>query len=257
MSTPRPLVLCLSGHDPTGGAGVQADIETCATLNARALSVITALTEQDTNDVRRVRPIAAAVVDEQLRTLLKDCRVDAVKIGLLGSASQVEVIARHLRKLKVTVILDPVLRAGGGRDLASRALQEAVLRNLLPLTTVLTPNASEARRLCPQAPSLPACARALLARGAQHALITGGDEPGNCVTNTWYGPDGHERDFNWPRLPATFHGAGCTLASAIAACLANGLPMAEALEQAQRYTESCLREAVMVGRGRPIPGRLP
>lgn len=253
----RAQVLCLSGHDPGGGAGIQADIEAIAALGGHALAVITAHTVQDSANVARVVAADPRLLDEQLDALLADFRPRAVKIGLLGSAAQVALIAQTVRRADVPVVLDPVLRAGGGAELAGAELIERLRAELLPRVDVLTPNVAEARRLAPGAATLDDCGVALLALGARHVLITGGDEPGDPVVNHWFAPDRPPRRFAWPRVAGRFHGAGCTLAAATAILLARGLPPADAVADAQAYTHRALQAAFAAGRGRLIPGRLP
>ena len=252
----RPLLLCISGHDPTGGAGIHADIEACGALGAHALSVITCHTVQDTSDVRRVSAVPPILLAAQIEALTGDCAIDAVKIGLLGDAEQVAPIAAALRQLRRPVVLDPVLRAGGGTALVGSALRAQLVQHLFPLADLITPNLGEARALAglPQG-SAAACSARLLAGGARNVLITGGDEPGDTVLNSWHTAEGNETRYEWPRLDARFHGAGCTLASAIAALLASGLKMGAALEQAQRYTQDALARAFAIGHGRLIPAR--
>lgn len=257
MATERPLILCLSGHDPGGGAGIQADIEAVAALGAHALTLVTAHTVQDSANVSQVAPADPGLLAAQLDALLADFKPRAIKVGLLGDAAQVGFVAQAVRRIGVPVVLDPVLRAGGGAELAAPALVERLRAELLPLVDVLTPNAAEARRLAPGAGSLDECGAALLALGARHVLITGGDEPGDVVVNHWHEPGRSPRCRAWPRLPARFHGAGCTLAAAIAALLARGLPAATAVEDAQAYTHRALQAAFAAGRGRLIPGRVP
>ncbi|SFF59328.1 hydroxymethylpyrimidine/phosphomethylpyrimidine kinase [Fontimonas thermophila] len=254
--TSIPQVLCISGHDPSGGAGLQADIEAIAAQGAHALGVITALTVQDSRDARRVQPIAPALIGEQLAHLLADCRIDAIKLGLLGDADQVPHILRAIERARVPVVVDPVLRAGGGGALASAATARALLEQLLPVATVATPNAAEARRLAAEAADLDTAAQQLLARGCAHLLITGGDEDTAEVENRWYQPHQPPYIFRWPRLPGGFHGAGCTLAAALAARLAFGEHIAVALDTAQRYVQGCLERALRIGGGRPIPNRV-
>jgi hydroxymethylpyrimidine/phosphomethylpyrimidine kinase len=251
-----PLVLCISGHDPTGGAGIQADIETCAALGTHALGVIAAHTVQDTHDVSRISALAPILLAAQLDALLDDCRPAAVKLGLLGDSQQIPVIVRRLSALDVPVVMDPVLSAGGGKNLVAARLQAAIIEELLPRVDVLTPNAAEARRLA-GLQDLKSCGPALLTMGVKNVIITGGDEPGKNVVNTWYRSQGKPQRFAWPRLPETFHGAGCTLASALAALLAAGTALAEAIEGAQCYTHETLQRALTVGEGRRIPGRIP
>lgn len=254
--TTRPTVLCLSGHDPAGGAGIHADLEAVAAQGAHALTVITALTVQDSRNVYRVKPVAASLFAEQLQRLCADSEIAVVKLGLLGDAAQITVIAALLRELGVPVICDPVLRAGGGADLSANATIIALRRELFPLIDLLTPNAAEARRLVPQAGDLASAAAALCLEGCRQVLVTGGDEPGdNQVSNHWRMSDGKLREFHWPRLPEAFHGAGCTLASAIAGRIAIGEDWTTAIEQAQRYTHAALTRAYRSGRGRLIPGR--
>ncbi|MFA5941300.1 MAG: hydroxymethylpyrimidine/phosphomethylpyrimidine kinase [Sinimarinibacterium sp.] len=255
--TTPPVVLCISGHDPSGGAGLHADIESVAAQGAHALGVITALTTQDTGNVHRVKPVAPTLMAEQLDLLLADCRVDAIKIGLVGDADQVAVICSAIERCAVPVVLDPVLRAGGGNPLAGAATVQALLEQLLPLATVATPNAAEARRLAPGAADAAGCAADILRRGCRNLLITGGDEPTADVVNGWYRPDAPPQLYRWPRLPGGFHGAGCTLAAALAARLALGEDMATALQQAQAYVHGCLERALSIGHGRRIPNRLP
>lgn len=250
-----PLVLCLSGLDPSGGAGLQADIESVAALGGHALGVVTALTAQDTHDVARVVATDTALLRQQLHLLLRDSPPQAFKLGLLGGVDQLPVILEAIRRCPAPVVCDPVLRAGGGSLLHGEAAAQALRQELFGAVTVLTPNAAEARRLCPEAASLDDCGARLLAAGCAHVLITGGDEPGAEVLNTWYTQGQAPRRYRWPRLPETFHGAGCTLAAAIAALLARGLDTGAALQQAQEWTQQTLWRAQCVGQGRRIPGR--
>jgi hydroxymethylpyrimidine/phosphomethylpyrimidine kinase len=251
----RPTVFCLSGHDPGGGAGIQADIETVAALGGHALSLISAHTVQDTTDVTRVQPVDVALLREQAAVLLADAAAPgAIKVGLLGSVGQAEFVAQLARQTGAPLVLDPVLRAGGGAELASAGLLDA-LAALLPQVEVLTPNAAEARRLAPGAGDLDACGRELLRRGARNVLITGGDEAGESVVNRWFRSDGSPRAFAWPRLAGPFHGAGCTLAAAIATLLARGEPVGAALTDAQAWVHQALQRGFAPGKGRMIPGR--
>lgn len=255
MNTPiRPLVLCCSGHDPGGGAGIHADIEAVGANGAHALTAITAHTVQDTQDVVRVVAADPEILKAQIETLLADSAIAAIKIGLLAEAAQIALLRSVIEKTKVAVVLDPILRAGGGTNLATASLQTALVTQLLPLTHVLTPNAAEARRLT-QRESVEDCGKALLDSGVKHVLITGGDEPGAIVSNYWCSEKNSQR-FEWPRLAASFHGAGCTLAAALAALLARGLDIESALQQAQRYTHESLERRFRSGRGRLLPGRI-
>jgi hydroxymethylpyrimidine/phosphomethylpyrimidine kinase len=248
-------VLCISGLDPTGGAGLQADIEALVAVAVHALPVMTANTVQTTSNVESLFPTDPAIIARQLEVLAKDCAIDAVKIGLLGSIECLQVVSRWLRHHRLPVVCDPVLRAGGGASLADDALIDAMLEALCPSVTLLTPNAAEARRLIPQASSLNACGQALLEAGCANVLITGGDEPGHTVVDTWFARDLDPVTFIWPRIQGSFHGAGCTLASAVAGRLALGQDMKTALVEAQAWTHEALAHASPIGRGRSIPRR--
>lgn len=254
MTSERKRVLCLSGHDPSGGAGIHADIEAVGAQGAHALSIITAMTVQDTGNVLSVTAVPAELMAAQLAALESDGPIAAIKIGLLGHVDQVRMIVDLIRRQAVPVVFDPVLRAGGGARLVDEALQQSVIEDLLSRVDLLTPNAAEARRLTGEV-STADCAARLLTSGCRNLLVTGGDESGSTVRNTWFSADVPPRHYDWPRLPETFHGAGCTLAAAIAAQLALGLPMGQAIERGQRWTQATLVKAVAVGNGRRIPFR--
>ncbi len=252
---PPPVVLCLSGHDPTGGAGVQADIETVTALGCHATSVITCLTRQDTRNVFGLIPQDPENFRQQVETLLEDVPVAAIKIGLIGTAALAETIAGILNQHPdVPVVLDPVLAAGGGAPLADEQLLDAIRQHLLPLTTVLTPNSLEARRLADLV-DLDGCAHWLLARGCRYALITGGHEDRADVINTLYSASLHE-PFRWQRLPHEYHGSGCTLAAAVAAYLARGANPMAAAHEAQRFTWHALEAGFRPGQGQYVPRRV-
>jgi len=256
-----PVVLTFAASDPSGGAGVQADILTLASMGCHPLSVITAITVQDTLGVEAVQPIDADWVADQARCLLEDMPVDAFKIGALGSVENIAAIAEILSDYPdVPLILDPVLASGRGDELANDEMLHALRELLLPRTTILTPNSMEARRLADvedeEEPSLATCANRLIESGAEFVLITGTHEPTPQVINTLYGKSGVVRSDSWQRLPGSYHGSGCTLASAIAAMLANGLDLTEAVREAQDYTWHTLQKAYRPGMGQFLPDRL-
>lgn len=256
MNSRRPAILCFSGHDPSGGAGVQADIETIISHRCHPVSVITALTEQDTTNVKKLIPQRPDDIIQQAQTLLADIDVAAIKIGLIGDASVAEAIATLLQQHPgIPVVLDPVLAAGGGTELASQSLIETIVDRLLPLTTVLTPNSVEARRLA-RSDDLNACGPLLQTKGAKYVLITGTHEDSEQVHNRLFMPDQLSEIFNWDRLPYSYHGSGCTLASAIAALLAGGLDVFSAVNEAQDYTWQTLAAAYPSGNGQLNPDRL-
>jgi len=202
---------------------------------------VTAITVQDTLGVASVLAIDSEWVADQARQLLEDMPVDAFKIGVLGSVENIAAIAEVISDYPdVPVILDPVLASGRGDELANDQMTRAMRDLLLPLTTILTPNSIEARRLAEtdddDAPTLAVCAERLIAAGVEYVLVTGTHEPTPQVVNTLYAKSGIVRTDTWPRLPGTYHGSGCTLASAIAAMLGNGLEIPEAVREAQDYT---------------------
>jgi hydroxymethylpyrimidine/phosphomethylpyrimidine kinase len=255
MSSSPPIVLTFAGSDPTGGAGLQADLLTLASMGCHPLSVVTALTVQDTHGVASVDAVDAGRVRLQAERLLADIRVAAFKLGVLGSVANVQAIATILADHSdIPVVLDPVLASGRGDALATGEMIAAMLELLVPQSTVVTPNSLEARRLAEDS-SLERSARRLLARGAEYVLITGTHEPGTDVLNTLYDSGGVVREDRWPRLAGAYHGSGCTLAAAVAAALANGLAVPEAVRDAQEFTWQTLAAGFRPGGGQLIPDR--
>ncbi|MDO9272333.1 MAG: bifunctional hydroxymethylpyrimidine kinase/phosphomethylpyrimidine kinase [Rugosibacter sp.] len=262
-----PIVLTFAGSDPTGGAGLQADILTLASLGCHPLSVVTAVTVQDTTGVEAILPIEADWVADQARALLEDMPVAAFKIGMIGSVETIAAIAEIIADYPdIPLILDPVLASGRGDALADEEMIEALIALLLPQTTVLTPNSLEARRLvqkseeeqndAQQSPDLASCAHQLIDTGCEYVLITGTHEDTAQVVNTLYGSHGVVRTDRWERLSGSYHGSGCTLAAAIAAHLAHGIDLPEAIADAQEYTWQTLAAGFRPGMGQFIPDRL-
>jgi hydroxymethylpyrimidine/phosphomethylpyrimidine kinase len=211
--------------------------------------------------VEAVQAIDADWVADQARCLLEDMPIDAFKIGALGSVENIAAIAEILSDYPdVPLVLDPVLASGRGDELANDEMLHAMRELLLPQTTILTPNSLEARRLADtddeEEPSLSVCAQRLVEIGCEFVLITGTHESTPQVVNTLYGKNGVVRTDTWQRLPGTYHGSGCTLASAIAAMLANGLELPEAVREAQDYTWHTLQKAYRPGMGQMLPDRL-
>jgi hydroxymethylpyrimidine/phosphomethylpyrimidine kinase len=259
MSSSPPMVLAFAASDPTGGAGLQADLLTLASLGCHPLSVVTGLTVQDTSGVESLRAIEPEWVARQARRILEDAPVVAAfKLGVLGSAANARIVATILGEHPdVPVVHDPVLASGRGDMLADADTVEVLRAALLARTTVLTPNSIEARRLALARPdaSLADCARALTGLGCKFVLVTGTHEPGAQVANTLYDARGVVREDRWQRLPGSYHGSGCTLASALAALIARGLDVASAAQAAQQYTWRSLAAGFQPGRGQHIPDR--
>lgn len=251
-----PVVLVFAGNDPTGGAGIQADIETLASMGCHAAPVITAITIQDTQDVKGYFPLDMATIVEQARSVLEDMPVEAVKIGMLGSVDAIEAVATILVDYPgLPVIFDPVLASGGGAELADMEMIDAIGQLLLPKTTILVPNSLEARTLAREADVLDACAHELMDNGCEYVLITGSHEQTEKVENIFYGNDRILDSFSWERLEGTYHGSGCTLASAIAGLIAQGLDPLSAVHEAQEFTWKSLQNGYRVGMGQLLPDR--
>jgi hydroxymethylpyrimidine/phosphomethylpyrimidine kinase len=254
----RPVVLCLSGHDPSGGAGLQADIEALIAQGCHAAPTVTALTVQDTVDVIDFRVLDRDWVLAQAHAVIADLPVAAVKLGMLGSVDMVETVLEIMQKLPgVPLVCDPVLRAGGGGALGKDEVGYAMRERLFPVATIATPNLPEAQILA-ELPNGTAdeCAEKLLPY-VHNLLITGGHGDEEEVVNRLYCRDGSQHSYSCARLPGSYHGSGCTLASALSGRLALGENMVSAVKTALDYTWRCLRDAEAPGRGQYIPRRLP
>ena len=244
----RPIVLTFAASDPTGGAGMQADLLTLAALGCHPLSVLTALTVQDTRGVEHVEPVSAELVARQASVLLAETQVAAFKVGVVASAENARAIASIAgAHAQVPLVLDPVLASGRGDALASEVVVRSLLEHLVPRASVVTPNILEEKRL--------GGAKRMLDLGCRYVLVTGTHEERPEVTNRLYDVNGLVREDRWPRLPGSYHGSGCTLASAIAAHLAKRQAVPEAAREAQEYTWQTLAAAFRTGAGQLLPNR--
>ena len=267
-----PLVMIFAASDPTGGAGLQADVMAVSSMGCHAATVVTGLTVQDTTGVTDFMAIDADYVDDQARTVLEDMPVAAFKIGVLGDVETVAAVAEIVSDYPdIPLVLDPVLASGRGDAFADDETLAAIRELLIPQTTLITPNSFEARRLASLADdadgdesgrhvaTLDACAARLIEWGAEFVLTTGTHENTVEVVNALYGErDGvvvRLREDAWRRLPGSYHGSGCTLASAIAALLASGLDIEEAVREAQEYTWQSLAAGFRPGMGQFLPDR--
>ena len=255
--------MTFSATDPTGGAGLQADVLTLASLGCHPLSITTAITVQDTSGVESMMAFDADWVNDQARTLLEDMEVSAFKLGLLGSVETIAMIAEIVADYPtIPLIIDPVLASGRGDALVTNEMINAMSDLLLSQATLITPNSIEARRLAFKdgddfsEASLDECAERLLNTGCQLALITGTHEVTTEVINTLYNENGKVKSYNWERLVGSYHGSGCTLASAIAGCMALGSTLEEAIQEGQRFTWQSLKHGYKPGMGQFIPDRL-
>ncbi|MBI3229562.1 MAG: hydroxymethylpyrimidine/phosphomethylpyrimidine kinase [Burkholderiales bacterium] len=254
----RPAVLVFAGLDPSGGAGLAADITAINAQGAHAMPVLTVLTVQDNDRVHSVRALASSEVEAQARALIAKIKISAVKLGIIGSIANAQLIATLARELRQTqpdlpLILDPVLASGHGDNLAQDD-PLAIMQILLPLATVVLPNLPEIARLCPQFEENDARAAHLLAQGCQYVLLKGGHASGAQVENVCYSSAGTQH-WQWPRLAGEFHGSGCTLASALAGQLARGQSMESALLRAQEYCQAALQHAYPIASGQWMPQR--
>lgn len=255
MNNP-PVVLAISGLDPSGGAGIQADIEAIAAQGCHAASVVTTLTVQDTRNAWRVEAVDPVLLVEQAEAVLADLDVRVVKLGLLGNAGIGAAVADLLeRHADIPVVLDPVLVAGGGARLAEDPLVPVMLERLVPRALCVTPNRDEALALVPGREDADACACELAGLGAAYVLLKGGHDESTDVVNRLVAANGEVARYRFKRLAGGFHGSGCTLAAALAARLARGEDPETAVQLAQQYVQLTLENAYRIGRGLPIPAR--
>lgn len=258
MSKPDdiPVVLAFGGSDPTGGAGIQADIEAIASVGCHAAPVITTVTVQDTTNVLAFAPQDAELVMQQARAVLEDMPISAIKIGFTGSVDIIQTIHILLTDYpQIPVVIDPIINAGGGSPLADEEMVVAMNTLLIPMSTMVTPNSQEARILTPQADTQDASAMALLEEGVDYVLITGTHENSKDVINILYGNNRKLERFAWERLEGKYHGSGCTLAASLVGHLAQGHAPLPAVRKAQEYTWKTLKHGYRLGMGQFLPNR--
>lgn len=257
MPATIPNALSIAGSDPSGGAGIQADLKTFSALHVYGMAALSGLTAQNTRGVTAIQPLPPAFVAAQIDAVFEDIRVDAVKLGMLGDADVVATVADRLRHWQARhIVLDPVMVAKSGAALLAEAAVDRVRADLLPLATILTPNLPEAGALLGREPpadlaTMRDAARALHALGPRWVLLKGGHLPGDDCTDVLY--DGRA----FTELPArriataSTHGTGCTLSAAIAAGLARGLAVPQAVRAAKDYLTAAIAAAgaLAVGHG--------
>jgi len=247
-------VLIIAGSDPSGGAGIQADIKTVTVLGGYAATAITAITVQNTNGVSAVHPVAPDIIAAQIDAVMSDIGADTIKIGMIGNVEAAQVILAALERNKdISIVLDPVLAATSGDALGADGVAAFIKYRLAPLATVITPNRDEAEALTGVSVidrrSQIEAGEALLAIGATTALVKGGHLSGKVVEDVLVTQDGVEVFAN-PRIDTTStHGTGCTLASAIAVGLAQGLALPLAVKRASDYVHMAIKTAPGFGAG--------
>lgn len=260
MLQPPPILLSFAANDPSGGAGLPADILTAASLGCHVLPIITAITIQDTAGVEDCMALDPDWITDQARAVLEDMPVQAFKTGLLGSTEIIVAIAEIVSDYpEIPLIIDPVLISGRGDELSSDDMIQAMQELLIPQATLLTPNSIEARRLVndnDRTSNLEQCARELIDMGCENVLITGTHENTTQVVNTLSNSTGIVRSDVWERFDQSYHGSGCTLASAIAVLMAKGLSIEESVYRAQNYTWQTLKAGFRPGMGQHLPNRL-
>ena len=255
VSQTIPIVLCFSGLDPTGGAGIQADIETINAHHAHAASIITTLTIQDTHNIYDFEAVSADLITRQAETVLNDMNVSAIKIGMLGSTRVTLAIHRILKKHPhIPVIFDPILAAGGGTEVATEELIHAIIELIVPFCFIITPNTLEAQKLTHKIKMDEASSR-LLNHGAKNVLITGTHDKTDQVEHELFSNNSILKKYFYSRLENEYHGSGCTLAASIAALVALNKNLDVAIEQALDFSYETLLHANALGQGQLIPQR--
>ena len=256
MSTPKPTVMCFSGLDPTGGAGIQADIETLFSIGCHCAPIVTSLNVQNTQSAVSYSATDATTIIQQARAVLEDMPVQSFKIGLLNSVESVEVIHTLLKDYSsIPVVMDPTLASSDSLGYAVTNVRDAIKNLLLPLTTVLTPSTEEIKILAPTSDNLDACAAEILELGCQNILLTGTHAQTPGIINRFYSVHQEASLFNWPRLEEIYHGAGSTLAAAVAGYLSHKVDIREAIQNAQRFTWESLSHGYRIGFGQHVPNR--
>lgn len=251
----RPVILVIAGHDPCGGAGIQADIESIIENHCYPVTVISSLTSQNTGKVMNTYPVDADIFMDQLQALLSDIEFNACKIGLLNHPEHIDIISNALDYRDIPIVLDPVIYAGSGSSLTNFKTVELILEKIFPITTLVTPNSIEARELA-KTDNLETAADYLLSLGTKNVLITGAHEGTDKVINTLYQNSGEPVEFTCKRLTGTFHGSGCTLSSSITSQLALGETILTAVKAGLDYTWNTLNYAQSLGKSQLHPGRL-
>jgi hydroxymethylpyrimidine/phosphomethylpyrimidine kinase len=252
----KPRVLSVAGSDSGGGAGIQADIKTITMLGGFAMTAVTALTAQNTLGVEGVLMVEPRFVAQQMRAVLSDIGADAIKTGMLGSSNVVHAVAGVCESLAagVPLIVDPVMIAKGGAPLLDKDAVDALVLRLLPLASLVTPNVPEAEALTGLKirthSDMERAADAILGLGPSAVLMKGGHLEGDTVMDLLRTADGAEHRFEGPRIMSrSTHGTGCTLASAIAAGVAEGLTLAGAVGRARDFVVRAIQQAPGLGRG--------
>lgn len=261
----KKIIACFSGLDPTGGAGIQADIETLAAHHCHCLPLITLNSIQDSQGVYKIQAVESLFLKKQFKQLQADMNIAAVKIGMLANSAQIEFLSKLLGSLnQLPIIIDPIFASALGTNISTKKHIKKLAHSLLPLCTLATPNSKEALQLAQaldssikESASLEQIADSILKTGLQNLLITGTHLNENKKTIQHYLFSKHEVfTFSNPRLKGEYHGSGCTLASAISANLSHNMTIKEAIMHALTFTESTLNQAQALGHYQLFPNRI-
>lgn len=252
----RPVVLCFSGLDPSGGAGIQADIESLNATGCHAASIVTCITAQNTQKVHSWYPVTPGMLTQQARLIAEDMVIAAVKVGMIGTLENLEVICNFLHDHPdLPLVLDPVLSAGSGQTLSQQELQGAILEQLVPRTTLITPNSEEIRALLQFSGDMEDGAFQLLGRGCKAVCVTGGHIGTPKIQNRLWQEYQLTYDRCWNRIPGEFHGTGCTFAAAAAGYIAQGMSITQSVVKADEFTWQAVAKAINKGQGQAVPNR--
>ena len=250
------IALTIAGSDSSAGAGVQADLKTFAAHKVYGICVITAITAQNTTKVFKIFKIPMDMIEAQLDALLEDFSIGAIKTGMLPSAEIIALVADKIKGLNVPIVVDPIIKAGVGRDLIEKEAINELVSRLFPMATLVTPNIFEAESFSgvkvKSESYLKSCAQKLMEKGVKAVLIKGGHLNAPEVVDFLFLKNGKQKVFRKPRVQGeTRHGTGCVLSAAITANLANKMDLIEAVDRAEKYIDLIFPEILKVGRGNP------
>ncbi|MDG1772334.1 MAG: bifunctional hydroxymethylpyrimidine kinase/phosphomethylpyrimidine kinase [Oceanicoccus sp.] len=249
--TDTPVVMSITGHDPSGGGGISADIETLSSLGCHCTPIVSQLVARDTHSLKDLIVTDTGLLIEQIRALLEDIPINLLNIGSVGSIGHIEAIHTILNDYPyIPVIFHPRLSGAEG-DMGS-----AMATLLLPQSKVAVLSKEDALSLAPGADTLSAGAQELLEYGSENLLIIGDDSSTNTIGHHWFAQSGHSQQYQWQRLPNIYYGANSTLCAALSAYLAHGLSLAESIQQAQQFCWQSLQQGRRIGMGKLLPNRM-
>jgi hydroxymethylpyrimidine/phosphomethylpyrimidine kinase len=257
LMTNTPVVVAIASHDPTGGSGISADIETLSSLGCHCCPVISRLSVQDTNGLIDYQATDTGLLIEQVRAILEDVTVNLFKISKPASLGNIEAIHTILNDYPdIPMVLHLDATEPDSPEYNAEDLGPAICDLLLAQANITLLRRDTALALAPGADNLSACAQQLMEYGNNHLLITASHDDINQVHNQWFSPHSNSQQYRWDRLANSYHGAGDTLSAALAAYLAHGLSMAESIQQAQQFTWQALQKGRRIGMGKLLPDRM-